>query len=314
MTRITTLTLHPALDVSLSVKRVEPEAKLRCERPRRDPGGGGINVSRVIAEFGGETAAVFAAGGHTGDELTSLVSGLAIEFRRIQIEAATRENITVSEEETGNQFRFTMPGAPLTRSECREAARVLAEDETDTAMLVISGSLPPQVGPDVYTTLIHEAMERSVRVVVDTSGDALRAAASAGAFMLKPNRRELGTLLGRRIASDEDAADAAAELIRSRAAEVVVVSLGDRGACLVTESGRWFARNPDVQVVSAIGAGDSMVAALSLAFARGSEPSEALRRGVAAGAAAVITPGTELVRRDDYERLLGQIHSSEHAA
>jgi 6-phosphofructokinase 2 len=180
---------------------------------------------------------------------------------------------------------------------------VIASLDPAPDYLVVSGSLPPEVPADYCATLVKHAPEKT-RVVLDTSGEALRHALKAGAFMVKPNLRELSDLVGRELRHDPDIDDAVRELTRG-SSQHVVVSLGAGGALMATPKEIIRVRSPTVPIRSKVGAGDSMVGGIVLALSRGMDMKEALKFGVAAGAAAVMTPGTELCRREDAERLYG---------
>lgn len=318
---IATLTMNPALDLSFHVDRIEPDSKLRADAPRRDPGGGGVNVARAIKAFGGEAVAILTAGGHTGAELRDCLEALGLAVRTIPVAEATRENVTAVEGERGRQYRFTFPGARLDDEERRRCLEEVRTVLGDVSMLVISGSLPPGVPPSFLGEVMAAAGERAVPVIGDTSGEALRAMAAAGegegegasARLLKPNLRELGQLAGRSL-DREEARDAAAELARDGAADIIVVSLGAEGAWLVTADEQWWAATPEVETDSIIGAGDCMVAGLAMGLAEDRPLEEVLARGVAAGAAAAMTPGTGLARRADAERLRDRVRPQRHGA
>jgi len=325
--RIFTLTLNPAIDMGVTVDTVMPEHKLRCAKPRREPGGGGLNVTRAIAELGGTSTAVFPAGGKTGDLLKFLVghycTGIACDQRPIPVLAPTRENVIVNETSTGEQYRFNMPGAELSDEEATACLEALvdgvkhagdsvgksgraSESGGGGGLAVMSGSLPPGVEPPFVRTVIDAVRAVGGRVVVDSSGSALREALGAGVCMVKPNRRELARTIG---GLDEHEIDpavvgaAAMELARTHGVTYALVSMGGDGAVIATREGYAHCPAPRVEVLSATGAGDSMVAAAVLAIERDAPPEEILRDGVAAGAAASITPGTELLKRPDFERL-----------
>lgn len=315
--RIFTLTLNPCIDMGVSVDKVEPEHKLRCEQPRREPGGGGLNVTRAIAELGGKSTAVFPAGGKTGDLLKFLVghycTGKSCDQRGVPVMAPTRENVIVTETSTGNQFRFNMPGAELSEDEARACLDALVDGvggvqsgDGHHGLAVISGSLPPGVQPPFVRTIIDAVRAVGGRVVVDSSGPALTEALGAGVCMVKPNRRELSQTIGGISADESNPAivgAAAMDLARKHSVTYVLVSMGGDGAVLATKDGFAHCAAPEINVKSATGAGDSMVAAAVLAIERGRSPQEILRDGVAAGAAAALTPGTELLKRPDFERL-----------
>lgn len=299
---IVTLTLNPALDVSTSVEAVVHDRKLRCGEPQREPGGGGINVARAVRHLGGDALAVWTRGGHIGRLLGDLLDDDGVLNEAVPIEGTTRESLMVYEESTGQQYRFLFPGPTLTEADGEAVHRALTERSSSPHVLVLSGSLPPDAPDDTYAR-IAAAMSPDVKVVVDTHGDALRRAIEAGVFLVKPNVGELRSLVGRDLLGDAEIERAAEELLEGGGTQVVAVSLGAGGAIVVTRDGATHVRSPTVPIRSRVGAGDSMVAGTVLGLERGLDPVEAVRFGVACGAAAVMTPGSELCRRQDAERL-----------
>jgi len=299
---IATLTLNPAVDVSCSVNRVEPDSKLRCSPPQYEPGGGGINVSRAIRKLGGASTALWTSGGHTGQLLETMLAEEGIHSEVISITDRTRENVIVHEETGNQQFRFCMPGPEFTPSEAEHCLEAIARHVSEMRFLVLSGSLPRGLSDDFYGQVANAAPE-SCRVIVDAGGEALRQALGPNVDLIKPNWKELGQLAGEDITSDEALEAAARRLIDAGTTKAVVASLGSGGAVLVTAEGRQHIRAPVVAVRSRVGAGDSMVAGMTLALARNHSLSAAVRFGIAAGTAAVMTPGTQLCRREDAERL-----------
>lgn len=311
MKHIVTLTMNPAIDKNTSVDQVVPDSKLRCDRPHREPGGGGLNVARAIVRLGGEAEAVYAAGGPTGDILAHLLDEEEIPQRLFRIENWTRENLIVSEKQSDQQFRFGMPGPELRAEEWQAVLRLLADLEPAPDYLVASGSLPPGVPDDFYGRVAEVAAEQGARVVVDTSGEALRKAVQGAVYLLKPNLRELQELVESELESERRQNGAARRLIEEGRCEVVVLSLGAAGARMITADDRASFRTPTVPIRSRVGAGDSMVGGIVLGLARGLPLTEAVRYGIAAGAAAVMTPGTELCRRTDTERLFERMQRAE---
>ena len=312
MRPIITLTMNPAVDKSADAPRIAVDTKLRCTNVRRDPGGGGINVSRAVTKLGGESTAVYVSGGVEGQLMGGLLEQEELNEEPVAIADQIRENLTVIAKESGDQYRFGMPGPELTESELdavRDRLRALLAKD---AFLVASGSLPPGVRPEFYAEVAEIADSFGAHFIVDTSGEALRAAvARGGATLIKPNMRELSELVGSHKIEQPELRDAAEKLIHQGKAEHVVVSLGAGGAYLVNKEGSVKFDSPSVPVKSRIGAGDSMIAGMVLALARGSGAVEAVKRGIAAGAAAVMTPGTELCRREDAERIYEEVSAAQ---
>jgi 6-phosphofructokinase 2 len=295
------MTLNPAVDTTAGAGHVAPDEKLRLCDVRRDPGGGGINVARVVHELGGEATAGYLAGGPDGAILEDLLRDTGIEQVRVDVDGRTRENLTVSDRSSDRQYRFVMPGPAVTAKNCRTLLDGLMN--ASHRYLVASGSLPPGAPDDWYAEVAEACGGSNTRLIVDTSGRPLQCALGAGVFLIKPNLRELAQLAGREIEDDRDLEEVARGLVADGKAEVVVVSMGSGGASVVTDSGCTHIRAPSVPIRSRVGAGDSAVGGIVLALERGDDVEAAVRLGVAAGAAAVMTPGTELCRKRDVERI-----------
>jgi 6-phosphofructokinase 2 len=304
---IVTLTMNPTIDKSTSIDNVVPERKLRCRPPRYEPGGGGINVSRAIHKLGGESSAFYLAGGELGRMLSHLLDQERLNHRPTKIQKLTRQNLTVYEESTGQQFRFGMPGPEVTEKECRELLDTLFGLDPAPAFIVASGSLPSGVPKDFYARVAKRAKGLGSKMIVDTSGEAFSLAVQEGVYLIKPNLRELGNLRGAEIEEESEQETLAREIIEKGQSEVVVVSLGAAGALLVEKNGHERLRAPTVSIKSKVGAGDSMVAGITLRLSQGHSVPQSVRFGVAAGAAAVMTSGTELCRREDAESLYEKI-------
>ncbi|KVD89990.1 phosphofructokinase [Burkholderia stagnalis] len=306
MTDIVTVTLNPAVDVATSVERIVDTRKLRCALPRRDPGGGGINVARVIHRLGGDCVALYAAGGPTGHTLTALLEAEHLPAMRIGIAGETRENFCVHETASGREFRFLMPGPSLAEAEWRDFGACLERMDPAPRYLVLSGSLPAGAPADLYAKLARAASGRGTRVVVDTAGPALQAALDAGVYLVKPSLGELSALAGASL--EEDAAcRLAGELVADGRAEIVALTLGARGAWVVTRDRALRLPGRQAAVCSTIGAGDSFVGGMVWALARGIGFDDACRYALAASAASVANPGTTLCTRDEVERIHAEL-------
>ncbi len=301
--QILTLTLNPALDISTSTEQVVGAHKLRCSTSRVDPGGGGVNVSRVIQRLGGRSIAVYTAGGPVGEAYRRLIEAERIPSVVVPVQGSTRENFTVDETSTGKQYRFVLEGPELTEDEWRACLDLVIQAVPPGGYVVASGSLPPGVPDDFYARVVRLAQEGGARCIVDTSGPALRGALAEGVFLVKPSRRELEEYVGEELNSPESQVEAASTLIARGSAEYVALTLGEAGAVLASTSGVVRLGVPTVKVVSTVGAGDSFLAAFVLRLAQGRSAEEAFKAAVAAGSAAVMTPATELCCRGDVERL-----------
>jgi 6-phosphofructokinase 2 len=312
MERIVTLTMNPSLDINSSVEHVIADRKLRCKPSSYEPGGGGINVSRAIQRLGGNSSALYPAGGTFGQMLQNLLDQEGISHCPIPIEEPTRESLTILEESSGRQFRFGMPGPTLRETEWKRCLGTLVALDVKPNYLVASGSLPPGAPEDFYAQLAQIASGFGARLIVDTSGEPLRLASQAGVYLLKPNMNEMESLIGREIKNELELEEMARELVEKGLSEVMIISLGAGGALMVSKDGCEHVRAPTVPIKSRVGAGDSMVAGIVLSLANGNPLRDAVDFGVAAGAAAVITPGTELCRQEDTERLYQQIITKTH--
>src|SRR4051812_24113555 len=204
MSTVVTFTPNPAIDASAAVDRVLAERKLRCGPPRFDPGGGGINVARVVHRLGGDATALFLSGGPTGDRLRQLLERDGVGNRTVECEQWTRENVTIVEESSGRQFRFVMPGPAVTAGEWEEVLALLRHWEPTPQFVVASGSLPPGVPADGFAQVARVIKERGSRLVLDTSGPALVRGVKAGVYLVKPNLRELAALAGAKVAHEEE--------------------------------------------------------------------------------------------------------------
>jgi len=306
MNPIVTLTLNPSIDGSSEAQAVRPIHKVRTTNERYEPGGGGINVSRVVRELGGASFAFYAAGGVTGSVLKQLLAERELSGRRIVIRDHTRVSHTVFERSTGLEYRFVPQGPEINEAEWQDC--LLALSGIDCEYLVASGSLPRGVPSDFYCRVATLARARSAKFVLDTSGDALREALSAGGvYLAKPSLGEFEQLVGRELRDPAAQEQEAMRFIHAGGAKLLAITMGHEGALLAHAGG--ILRLPAIKadVRSAVGAGDSFVGAMTLALARGAPPETAFRWGVAAGTAAVLTPGTELCRREDVERFFSDM-------
>jgi len=308
MPKIITITFNPAIDKSTVVEALLPEKKLRCQSPVFEPGGGGINVARAIKRLGGDAMALYPSGGHTGLFLNQLLLDEGINTIGIKIAGFTRENFIVREEASNLQYRFGMPGSPMKLEEWQEILKV-TEGLKDVQYIVASGSLPPGVPLSVFSSLASLSIKMKSKLVVDTSGEALKEAAAIGVYLLKPNLGELATLIGKERIETDEIIPVCREIINKGKASIIVVSMGEEGAVLVNADSTFRAKAPHIERKSTVGAGDSMVAGLVYSFSQNKSLLECLRYGVACGTAATMNAGTELCRLDDVKSLINRMNS-----
>lgn len=306
MPRILTLTPNPALDVSTAIDRVEPVHKMRCGEPAQHPGGGGINVARVLHRLGADVTAIYPAGGATGASLTRLLQAEGVPAQVVPIAGETRESFSVHEASSGQDWRFVLPGPTLADAEWAACRQALIAQARGT-WVVASGGLPPGVSDDAYADLARTVRARGARFVIDANGPALAQALAAGVDVFKPSLRELRQLTGQPLADEASQVAAARTLIDAGQAGLVALSLGESGAMVVTADGAWRAQALSVPVASTIGAGDSFVAGLVWGLVQGQAPERAFALALATSAAAVMSAGTALADPADVAHLLPQV-------
>ncbi len=301
MTKILCLALNPAIDISSDAEVVRHTHKTRTHNQQQFPGGGGINVARVIATLGGTCELMFLSGGATGELLEAMLKPLPIVEKTFKIHDPVRVAYAVHETSTNLEYRFVPEGPLVTEAELAPVFEAIAASDAD--YVVASGSLPRGAPDDTYVRLADIVTKKGARFVLDTSGPSLAEALSRSKmFLVKPSLGEFEAFLGRKLSHEEVGAAAQAH-VHTGAAQYIAVTLGGDGAVLA--SADRIIRLPaiDVPVNSATGAGDSFVAGMVWSLSEGFEIEEAFRFAQAAGAAAVMTPGTELCRRQDVTEL-----------
>ncbi|MFN0027627.1 MAG: 1-phosphofructokinase family hexose kinase [Acidimicrobiales bacterium] len=304
------MTPNPALDVATEVPVLEPDRKLACSVPRFDPGGGGVNVAKVVRGLGHPATAVFTSGGPTGQRLEQLLAEGAshhpgIVAVAVPIAQETRESITVTEASSHRQFRLVLPGPALTAQEWSHLQTHTTALAPSHQLSVLSGSFPAEGNVAAVTAMLRTLRTLSDVLVVDTSGRALKLAAAVGADVLKPSLNELEGFAGSTLHGASEIIPAARALLERGPNGAVLVSLAASGAILVQRHDHqaWQVHAPPVRVVSTVGAGDSLVGALCVALLSGHAMLDAVRYGVAAGTAAVLAPGSGLCKPADIDRL-----------
>lgn len=306
---IYTLTLNPALDLSGHVARLVPNEKNYVLRERRDPGGNGINAARVARRLGARVLALGFAGGAAGDEIRSMLDGEKVPHRFTPIAGHTRVNVTVTNDADHQQTRLTFRGPEVRAAETRALLRQLRALRAP-GLIALGGSSPPGAPETLLAQAAREAQRAGLDIVLDVPAKHLALfyrSTRATPLLVKPNQTELEEWTGKRHRTDGALAEAARKLVSQGCARFVCVSLAERGAILASAGGAWFGHAPKVKARGTVGAGDSMVGAICAWLDRhgASDKSmlEALRWGLAAGAATASVEGTTLARAADVRRL-----------
>ena len=299
--QIITLTLNPSLDKSTNFTGLVAEQKIRCEKPRYDACGGGINVSKAVAKLGGNSLCIHTSGGSAGKMLEELIQKEGISNKVIPTQNWTRENFIAFENNSKAQYRFGFPGNELLEQEKETVIKTIKEIKT--TYLVLSGSLNEGLPTDFYQKIAETAKASGIKVIVDTSGEALQKVLEKGVYLIKPNIGELAKLIGVERLELSEVEKAAKTLIKKGSAEIVVVSLGAEGAILVSKDITEFVKAPKVIKKSTVGAGDSMVGGMVWALSKNKPLKEVLQWGVSCGTAATMNEGTQLFKKEDAEKL-----------
>ena len=303
---IYTVTLNPALDKTVEIPGMALDTVNRITEMRTDPGGKGINVSKVIAKLGGESRAVGILGGESGKMLEKLLEGepFATQFRFV--EGQTRTNLKIIDREGHTNTDINEPGLTVTAAELDELLRELLAELRPGDIVVLAGSLPKGAPQDTYRTWTAACKKAGARVFLDADGALLAEGLKAAPYLIKPNDDELSRLAGRKLETIEELTAEGQKLLE-RGIERVVISLGGRGALYLRKGSTIYAEGLRVPVGSTVGAGDSVVAALAYAEAQGLSEEEAVRLSTAAGAANVMCSGTQAAEREAVEALLPKV-------
>ncbi|MEX0301850.1 MAG: 1-phosphofructokinase family hexose kinase [Leisingera sp.] len=309
MSQILTITLNPAVDLATAIERVIAGPKLYCKTPRVDPGGGGVNAARAIRKLGGQVTALVAVGGAMGEQLLQLLAVEDVLALAVHMEGETRQSFAVTDETTGEQFRFSVPGEVMNSADGARLLSAIKQAAPRDGYVVLSGGVTPGLDDDFPQQILQAIAPRTDKLIVDTSKSALARLLTAPGkpvHVLRLDQREAEQAAGQSLGTVEDSLDFAQGLIARGVARIVAGGRGAEGSVLATSGQRFFCRSPQVAVQSKIGAGDAFTGALTLALSRGEPLDQALRWGVAAAAATVGTEGTALFERGQVEALLPQ--------
>lgn len=290
---IITVTLNPAVDKTVGINNCVINSVNRVSSVRLDAGGKGINVSKVILELGGVSKALGFLGGRAGTFIKDYLDDKGIANDFVVVEGETRTNLKIVDPVGQTNTDINEMGPRITAQAIKQLEDKILEAANEQAIIVFSGSAPPNVAPAIYQQWIGEAKLQGAKTILDADGEMMRLGIAAGPYLVKPNIHELERLLDRKITNVDEVVMAARSIMEEYHVEVVVVSMGEKGALFLNKQSAILAEGLAVDVKSTVGAGDSMVAALAYALDREEKFEKAVTLAVAAGTANVMTYGTE---------------------
>lgn len=304
---ILTVTLNPAIDLTMEVDRLRHNRTNRASKVTHVAGGKGVNISSLLSRFGFKTEALVVLGGVTGQQYLELTAGWPFPLRVVPVQGSTRVNTVISDIARRQHTKVDQPGPKLTRAEIQLLKTTLDHRLAGCDLVQISGGVPPYFPVQDFVQLLRMTRHRGVRVCLDTRGEALAAALLEKTFLVKPNLGELEEACGKRLKSRQALCEQASRLFTTRT-ENLVVTLGKKGAYWFSREGAWFAAAPEVSREPTLAAGDSTMAGILMALYQGEGKAEALRWGTALGCATALAQGTRMATRKEFQRLLRQVY------
>lgn len=305
---ITTITVNPAIDHTLSIPHFTAGAVNRVERSQLDAGGKGVNVAAALADYGLSVAVTGFLGNENDERFRRLFAAKGIADHFVRIPGATRTGIKIIDRAKHQTTDINFPGQEPAPQDVDQLFRTVEGLAAGCDWFVISGSVPASTPPTIYAQLIQTLRARGKRVVLDASGAPLRAALTAGPSLIKPNLVELRELLDEPLESETAIVHAARQLAREFTIACVVVSMGEEGAiCVDGPETAVLAAPSRVEVVSTVGAGDAMVAGLVAGKLRGAAPEECLLLATAFSMGAITRLGAGLPPKETIAQLMRHV-------
>ena len=304
---IYTVTLNPALDKTVEIQDFAVDSVNQVTAMRTDPGGKGINVSKVIQKLGRKSVAAGILGGDTGNAILSALEAMGLETSFRFVEGETRTNLKIVDPAEHTNTDINEPGITLSEEILDSYLKELLEKLVPGDIMVLSGSLPMGSPKDTYYTWVKACKEAGAKVILDADGELFAAGIKASPYLIKPNDHELSGFMGRTLSTPAELAKAARQMMESYGIEKIVVSMGGAGALFVTKEDTIYAEGLKVPVGSTVGAGDSVVAALAVAEEAGMSLEDTVRLATATGAANVMCSGTQAAEYDVIQGLIPKV-------
>lgn len=304
---IYTVTLNPALDKTVEIPNFTIDSVNRITAMRTDPGGKGINVSKVIGKLGGRSIATGILGGSTGKTILAALEKMGLKGDFHFVEGETRTNLKVVDKEGRTNTDINEPGVTVSEDILKSVLEGLLKKAGGKDIVVLSGSLPKGAPKDTYGIWVKALRETGAKVILDADGELLAEGLKSSPYLVKPNNHELSRIMGRTLETKEELTGAAREIMDQYGIEKMVVSLGGDGALYITGDTTIYAEGLKVPVGSTVGAGDSVVAALAFAEETGMSLEEAVRLSTATGAANVMCSGTQAAEYEVIRELMPKV-------
>lgn len=287
-----TVTLNPAVDKTVEIPGFEAGSVNRIQSLRIDAGGKGINVSKCLQSLGVQSTVCAILGGSSGRKILSLVEDMGLTVLSTSVSGETRTNLKIVDVMKQSNTDINEPGPEVAKEIFDELRREITRRIVPGDVVILSGSLPKGADAGLYREWIEHFGSMGAKVLLDADGEPMRSGVQALPYMIKPNDLELSRLVGRELATEDDLI-AAGKQLQNTGIREVLISRGEKGALYLTQEGIFRADGVKVSVLSTVGAGDSMVAAVAYGFEKKMCARERLQLAVAMGSASVTCSGTQ---------------------
>lgn len=303
---ITTVTLNPCIDRTITVNGFNYGGLNRCLRAREDVSGKGINISMALSQLGYKSNAIGFVYRDGYEKVISNSERFGFNSELIMVEGALRVNIKVFNEQEGVMTEFNESGSPVTAKHVDEVIKKIVEIANKSNILVLTGSVPQGTPKDIYHTIM-KAVNPEVKVILDAEGELFLNGLKAKPYLVKPNLFELEDALKTKFSSNEEIIKAAREMIQE-GVQIVTVSMGKDGALIVDKDNAFLTKGSPIDVKGVQGAGDSMIAGMCIAISENLSLESMLKYAVSAAQASLIREGTQLCTREDFLEMLDKVH------
>ena len=298
MAKVVTVTLNPCLDKTLCVSELKSGEVNRAQKSMLDAGGKGINVSRALTNFGVDNVAMAIVGGDSGELLEKLLKDEGVEYDFLKCQGETRTNYKIFDEVSGDTTDINEPGITISQTVLEEFKQRFGKNLQGAEYAVLAGSIPPGVKSNIYAELIDEANKAGVKVILDTTGERLSEGIKAKPFAIKPNIHELEEVIGKKLKNSSELLEELREMTKS-GIELVTVSMGADGAIFMKGNVAYKAGTLPVEVKSAVGCGDSVVAGIVYSLLSGFDLKKTAMISAAAGGITATKDGTNMCTADE---------------